>query len=157
MEVTKSTFLCICYCIIHSCLDEHLALGARTDGGAVDRHGLAVTRELQGELLLHQLPDHLVVEKGWEKSRNGTKEEEERDKEDTELNSWTRGQVSGWQLVGDWEFWLRHWQLRDNTSAQALSHLSWMSGCTQSVYNCTSSHGKSAMSLRNIWKTIATW
>lgn len=47
-------------CIIQSCLDEHLALGARLDGSAVDRHGLAVARELKGELLLHQLPDHLV-------------------------------------------------------------------------------------------------
>ena len=59
--------VCICYCIIHSCLDEHLALGARFDGGAVDRHGLAVAGELQGELLLHQLPDHLTDDKEGEK------------------------------------------------------------------------------------------
>lgn len=60
----------ICDCIIHSCLDEHLALRARLDRGAVHRHGLAVTRELQGELLLHQLSDHLMDEKDGEKSRN---------------------------------------------------------------------------------------
>ena len=45
--------------IMCSCLDEHLALGPWLDGGAVDGHGLAVTRELQSELLLHQLLDHL--------------------------------------------------------------------------------------------------
>lgn len=46
--------------MIGPCLDKHLALGARLGGGAEDRHGLAVTRELQGELFLHQLPDHLL-------------------------------------------------------------------------------------------------
>lgn len=55
--------MCVCVCVrdcmIYSCLDEHFTLGARLDGGAVDRHGFAVTRELQGELLLHQLLDHL--------------------------------------------------------------------------------------------------
>ena len=41
-------------------LNEHLALGAMLGGGAEDGHGLAVAGELQGELLLHQLFDHLV-------------------------------------------------------------------------------------------------
>lgn len=99
----KDVYLCICYCIIHSCLDEHLALGARLDGGAVDRHGLAVTRELQGELLLHQLPDHLMDENEGEKSRNDRDEEEEEEEEsdkepELELNSYIRGQLSGWLL-----------------------------------------------------------
>lgn len=54
--------------MIHSCLDEHFALGAWLDWGAVDRHGLAVTGELQGELLLHQLSDHLMDEQEGEKN-----------------------------------------------------------------------------------------
>ena len=52
--------LCVRGYTVNSCLDEHLALGARLDWRAVDGHGLAVTGELQGELLLHQLFDHLM-------------------------------------------------------------------------------------------------
>lgn len=100
----KYVYPCICDCIIHSCLDEHLALGARLDGGAVDRHGLAITRELQGELLLHQLPDHLTDENEGEKSRNYRKEEEDGEHEEEEesdkapeleLRSCICGQLSG--------------------------------------------------------------
>lgn len=53
-----------CACKIQSYFDEHLALGARFDRGAIDRHGLPVSRELQGELLLHQLSDHLMDDNG---------------------------------------------------------------------------------------------
>lgn len=68
MEVMKKyIYVCISS---YSCLDEHLALGTGLYRGAVDRHGLAVTRELQSELLLHQLPDHLLDEKEGEKSSN---------------------------------------------------------------------------------------
>lgn len=49
-------------------LDKHLIakrclgeLGRRT----VDRHGLPVTRELQSELLLHQLLNYLVKVDNW--------------------------------------------------------------------------------------------
>lgn len=54
---------------IGSCLDKHLALRARLDGGTVHRHGLAVPRELQGKLLLHQLPDHLLDEQEGESDK----------------------------------------------------------------------------------------
>ena len=97
----------ICDCIIHSCLDEHLALRARLDGGAVHRHGLAVTRELQGELLLHQLSDYLMDEKDGEKSRKYVSQEEEMENKKVTkspgaaLSSCIRGQLSGWQPVGD--------------------------------------------------------
>lgn len=36
MEVMKSTSVCSCDCIIRPCLDKHLAVRARLDGGAVD-------------------------------------------------------------------------------------------------------------------------
>lgn len=42
-------------------LNKHLALGSCFDRSAVDGHGLAVTGELQSELLLHQLPDYLTA------------------------------------------------------------------------------------------------
>lgn len=46
--------------ILPSYLDKHLAHGgAGLVGSAVDRHGLAVPGEFQGELLLHQLLDDL--------------------------------------------------------------------------------------------------
>lgn len=47
---------------MHPHLHKHLALGARFDRGAIDGHGLAVTGELQSELLLHQLLDDLMDE-----------------------------------------------------------------------------------------------
>lgn len=43
-------------------LDKHLAASrvvTRASGRAVHRHGLAVTGELQGALLPHQMFDHL--------------------------------------------------------------------------------------------------
>ena len=40
-------------------LHKHLALRTSFSGVAVHGHGLAVAGELQSELLLHQLPDHL--------------------------------------------------------------------------------------------------
>lgn len=58
-DKTSPPFLC---CSVY--LDKHFAHG-RTGlvGGAVDRHGLPVSRELQSELLLHQLLDHLIPQK----------------------------------------------------------------------------------------------
>ena len=44
-------------------LDKHLAHGGAIVGGAVDRHGLPVSGELQGELLPHQLLDYLIRRK----------------------------------------------------------------------------------------------
>lgn len=46
-----------------SYLNKHLALGAGLNGCAVHRHGLPVARKLQGEVLLHQLPDYLSKSK----------------------------------------------------------------------------------------------
>lgn len=40
-------------------LDEHLGATIALGGGAVHGHGLPVTGELQGEVLLHQLLDDL--------------------------------------------------------------------------------------------------
>ena len=40
-------------------LDEHLGATIALAWGAVHRHGLPVTGELQGEVLLHQLLDDL--------------------------------------------------------------------------------------------------
>lgn len=55
-----STIQAILWVAPHRYLDEHLADGgAGLVGGAVHRHRLPVSGELQGELLLHQLLDHL--------------------------------------------------------------------------------------------------
>ena len=57
---TWSTIQAILW-VAHRYLDEHLADGgAGLVGGAVHRHGLPVSGELQGEFLLHQLHDHLT-------------------------------------------------------------------------------------------------
>lgn len=41
-------------------LHEHLGATIALSGGAVHRHGLPVTGELQGEVLVHQLLDDLL-------------------------------------------------------------------------------------------------
>lgn len=41
-------------------LHEHLGATVTLGGGAVHGHGLPVTGELQGEVLLHELLDHLL-------------------------------------------------------------------------------------------------
>lgn len=52
-------------------LDKHLAHGrTRLVGGAVDRHGLPVSGELQGDLLPHQLLDDLVRQKDRQSETN---------------------------------------------------------------------------------------
>lgn len=40
-------------------LHEHLGAAVALGGGAVHRHGLPVTGELQGDVLLHELLDDL--------------------------------------------------------------------------------------------------
>lgn len=52
--------------------DEHLVADSRPGGfcwGAINRHGLSVTGELQSEFLLHELFDHL--QKRTAKKKNG--------------------------------------------------------------------------------------
>ena len=41
-------------------LHEHLGTTITLSGGAVHGHGLPVTGELQSEVLLHELLDHLL-------------------------------------------------------------------------------------------------
>ena len=43
-------------------LHEHLGTAVALGRGAVGGHGLPVAGELQGEVLLHQLLDHLLEE-----------------------------------------------------------------------------------------------
>lgn len=44
-------------------LNEHLGAAVALGGGAVHRHGLPVAGELQGDVLLHELLDHLWEDK----------------------------------------------------------------------------------------------
>lgn len=43
-----------------TCLHKHLGTTIALSGSAVDRHGLPVTGEFQGDVLLHELLDHLL-------------------------------------------------------------------------------------------------
>lgn len=60
---------------MYSYLHKQVALGAWLHWRAVDRHGFTVTRELQGELFLHQLSDHLTHENKEQRGRRGEKKE----------------------------------------------------------------------------------
>ncbi len=51
-------------------LDKHLAHWRTIVGGAVDRHGLPVSGELQGELFPHQLLDHLIRHQDRQSEKN---------------------------------------------------------------------------------------
>ncbi len=43
-----------------TCLHKHLGATVTLSGSAVHRHGLPVTGELQSDVLLHELLDHLL-------------------------------------------------------------------------------------------------
>lgn len=47
-----------------TCLHKHLGTTVTLSRSAVHRHGLPVTGELQSDVLLHQLLDHLLVDTG---------------------------------------------------------------------------------------------
>lgn len=61
------------YMLLSVYLDKHLAHGRTIVGGAVNGHGLSVSGEFQGELLSHQLLDHLIRQRGQRVRKSGGK------------------------------------------------------------------------------------